>query len=167
MIRDAKPEDAPEIAAIYNRAVRETTAIWNEIEVDALNRVEWMMARQEAGLPVLVLEEAGAVTGYASYGPFRAFDGYRATVEHSVYIRHDRRGGGRGRALLQALIDYARAEERHVIVAAIEAENAPSIALHEKLGFTTIGTMPQVGQKFGRWLDLTLMQLLLDDRSQP
>jgi len=167
MIRDATPEDAPEIAAIYNAAVRETTAIWNEIEVDALNRAEWMIARQEAGLPVLVLDEGGVVCGYASYGPFRAFDGYRATVEHSVYIRADRRGGGRGKALLQALIDYARAEERHVMVAAIEAGNTASIALHEKLGFESIGIMPQVGQKFGRWLDLALLQLVLDDRAQP
>lgn len=167
MIRDATPEDAPEIAAIYNRAVRETTAIWNEVEVDALNRAEWLMARQEAGLPVLVLDEGGVVAGYASYGPFRAFDGYRATVEHSVYVRHDRRGGGRGKALLKALIDYARAEERHVMVAAIEAGNTASIALHEKLGFEAVGTMAQVGQKFGRWLDLALLQLVLDDRTQP
>jgi len=167
MIRDATPEDAPEIAEIYNAAVRGTTAIWNEIEVDALNRAEWMITRQEAGLPVLVLDEGGVVCGYASYGPFRAFDGYRATVEHSVYIRADRRGGGRGKALLQALIDYARAEERHVMVAAIEAGNTASIALHEKLGFESIGVMPQVGQKFDRWLDLALLQLVLDDRAQP
>jgi len=167
MIRDAELEDAEAIAAIYNTAVRETTAIWNEVEVDALNRAEWMMARQEQGLPVLVLEEDGMITGYASYGPFRAFDGYRATVEHSVYVRVDRRGGGRGRALLRALIDYARAEERHVMIGAIEAGNTASIALHEKLGFQMIGTLPQVGQKFGRWLDLTLMQLTLDDRESP
>lgn len=167
MIRDAEPEDAEAIAAIYNTAVRETTAIWNDVEVDALNRAEWLMARQAQGLPVLVLDEGGVVTGYASYGPFRAFDGYRATVEHSVYIRADRRGGGRGKALLNALIDYARAEERHVLVGAIESGNTASIALHARLGFQEIGVMPQVGQKFGRWLDLTLMQLTLDDRESP
>lgn len=167
MIRDATPEDAPEIAAIYNTAVRETTAIWNEVVVDALNRAEWIVARQGSGFPVLVLEEAGRVTGYASYGPFRPHDGYRATVEHSVYVRADRRGTGRGRALLQALIDHARAEERHVMVGAIEAGNSASIALHEKLGFQRVGVMAQVGQKFGRWLDLALLQLVLDERAQP
>lgn len=167
MIRDAKPDDAEEIAKIYNQAVRETTAIWNEVEVDALNRAEWLMARQAQGLPVLVLDEGGTITGYASYGPFRAFDGYRATVEHSVYVRTDRQGGGRGRALLSALIDYARAEERHVMIAAIEAGNAGSIALHERLGFRAVGVLPQVGQKFGRWLDLSLMQLVLDGRESP
>ena len=167
MIRDATPEDAGAIVAIYNTAVRETTAIWTEVEVDALNRAEWLLGRQALGFPVLVLEEAGMVLGYASYGPFRPHDGYRGTVEHSVYVRADRRGAGRGKALLQALIDYARAEERHVMVAAIEAGNTGSIALHERLGFQRVGVMAQVGQKFGRWLDLALMQLVLDDRVQP
>lgn len=167
MIRDAAPEDAEAIAAIYNDAVRNSTAIWNDVVVDTANRVDWIAARQNAGFPVLVLEEAGAVTGYASYGPFRAFDGYRETVEHSVYVRQDHRGGGRGRALMEALIAHARADNRHIMVAAIEAGNTSSIALHEKLGFAAVGTMPEVGQKFGRWLDLALLQLKLDDRTQP
>lgn len=167
MIRDATAEDADALAAIYNDAVLNTTAIWNDVTVDRTNRVDWLTARQSAGLPVLVLEEAGEVTGYASYGPFRSFDGYRETVEHSVYVRSDRRGGGRGRALMEQLIAYARAEGRHVIVAAIEAGNSASIGLHERLGFVPVGTMPQVGQKFGRWLDLALLQLVLDDRAAP
>lgn len=116
---------------------------------------------------MLVLEEGAKVVGYASYGPFRAFDGYRGTVEHSVYVRTDLRGGGRGRALLSALILRARAQGLHVMVAAIEAENNASIILHQRLGFAAVGLMPQVGQKFGRWLDLLLMQLRLDDRPQP
>lgn len=167
MIRPATPADAPAIAAIYNDAVRATTAIWNEVEVDAANRIDWMRARQAAGLPVLVLDEGGAIAGYASFGPFRAFDGYRGTVEHSVYVRSDLRGGGRGRTLMEALIDTARSSGFHVMVGAIEAGNSASIALHEKLGFTHVGTMPEVGQKFGRWLDLALLQLRLDDRPAP
>ncbi|TKD26542.1 N-acetyltransferase [Rhodobacter capsulatus] len=167
MIRDATPEDAQAIATIYNDAVRTTTAIWNEVEVNALNRVDWIEARQRAGFPVLVLEEGAKVVGYASYGPFRAFDGYRGTVEHSVYVRADLRSGGRGTALLKALIYRARAQGLHVMVAAIEAENNASIVLHQRLGFAAVGLMPQVGQKFGRWLDLLLLQLRLDDRPQP
>lgn len=167
MIRDATPEDAVEIAKIYNHAVRETTAIWNEVEVDALNRAEWLMARQAQGLPVLVLDEGGTVLGYASYGPFRPQDGFHATVEHSVYLAERARGGGRGRALMEQLIAYARAAEVHAMVAAVDAANGPSIRLHEGLGFQVIGTLPQVGQKFGKWLDLTLMQLTLDDRESP
>lgn len=167
MIRDATQADADSIAAIYNDAVRHTTAIWNEVEVTAANRVDWMRARQEAGLPVLVLLEAGRVAGYASFGPFRAFDGYRGTVEHSVYVRADLRGGGRGGQLMQALIARARAGGFHVMVGAIEAGNTASIALHRRLGFEEVGVMPEVGQKFGRWLDLALLQLRLDTRQTP
>ena len=167
MIRPATPQDAAAIAAIYNDAVRHTTAIFNEHEVDVQNRIDWMQGREAAGFPVLVLEEAGEAVGYASYGPFRPHDGYRATVEHSVYIRSDLRGGGRGKALMVALIDRAKAQGLHVMVAGIEASNEASIELHERLGFERVGVMVQVGQKFGRWLDLLLMQLRLDDRAQP
>lgn len=167
MIRDATPDDAQAIATIYNDAVRTTTAIWNEIEVTALDRVDWMKARQQAEYPVLVLEEGAKVVGYASYGPFRAFDGYRGTVEHSIYVRADLRGGGRGSALLAALIARAKAQGLHVMVAGVEAGNAGSLVLHQRLGFEAVGLMPQVGQKFGRWLDLLFLQLRLDDRPAP
>lgn len=167
MIRDATHEDAEAIAAIYNDAVVNTTAIWNEIAVDAANRQAWILARQQAGLPVLVVQIEGQVAGYSSYGPWRAFDGYRATVEHSVYVDPAFRGRGLGRALMQALIAYARAAEVHVMIAAIEAGNAPSIALHRDLGFSAPQILPQVGQKFGRWLDLAFMQLQLDERPEP
>ena len=93
----AEDADAEGIAAIYNDAVETTTAIWNEITVDAANRRDWMAARRAAGYPVLVVvDPAGAVAGYASFGDWRAFDGYRHTVEHSVYVRADVRGGGIG-----------------------------------------------------------------------
>lgn len=167
MIREATAHDAEAIAAIYNDAVRNSTAIWNDVVVDVPNRADWIAAHQRDGAPVLVLEEAGEVVGYATYGAFRPHDGYRETIEHSVYVRADKRGGGRGRMLLQALIAEARARGPHVMVAAIEAGNTASIRLHEKMGFQTIGVMPQVGQKFGKWLDLALLQLRLDDRAQP
>lgn len=168
-IRDAIDTDADAIAAIYNDAVINTTAIWNEVTVDADNRVAWMADRRRLGYPVLVaVDDAdGSVIGYASFGDWRAFDGYRHTVEHSVYVRRDRRGGGVGQALLLALIDRARAIGKHVMVAAIEAGNTPSIALHEKNGFRRTGLMPQVGMKFGRWLDLAFLQIILDDRPLP
>lgn len=167
MIRAATPADAAAIAAIYNDAVANTTAIWNEVTVDAANRVDWMAARMGTGFPVLVAEVEGAVAGYASYGPWRAFDGYRLTVEHSVYVDGAFRGKGLARALMTALIERARDAGLHVMIAAIEAENRPSIALHESLGFGNAHTLRQVGQKFGRWLDLTFMDLHLDDRPKP
>lgn len=166
MIRTATPADAASIAAIYNHAVSNTTAIWNDDTVDADNRVAWMQARFAIRMPVLVWDQAG-VQGYASYGPWRAFDGYRQTVEHSVYVAPNAQGQGIGRALMEALIACARAEGLHVMVAGVDAQNAGSIALHERLGFKRTGLMPQVGQKFGRWLDLAFLQLVLDDRPAP
>lgn len=166
MIRTATPADAPAIAAIYNHAVTHTTAIWNDVSVDAENRAIWMQDRFAAGMPVLVWDQEG-VQGYASYGPWRAFDGYRQTVEHSVYVAPEAQGSGIGRRLLEALITQARADGLHVMVAGIDAQNTASIALHKRLGFTQTGLMPQVGQKFGRWLDLAFLQLALDDRPAP
>ncbi|WBG65271.1 GNAT family N-acetyltransferase [Pseudomonas citronellolis] len=167
LIRDAIPADLGALRDIYNDAVLNTTAIWNEVAIDLDNRRAWLELRAQQGFPVLVAEDAGAVVGYASYGPWRAFDGFRETVEHSVYVRADQRGKGVGPQLMQALIDRARAQGLHVMVAAIESGNAASIRLHERLGFATTGQMPQVGQKFGRWLDLTFMQLVLDGRDTP
>lgn len=162
-IRDATAADAAAICAIYNHAVRETTAIWNDVEVDAANRAAWLAERQGAGFAVLVAERAGAVLGYASYGPFRAFDGYRFTVENSVYVAGTARGAGVGRALMEALIARARQGGLHVMIAGIEAGNAASIRLHASLGFTEAGLLPQAGTKFGRWLDLLFMHLRLAD----
>lgn len=167
-IRDARAEDAAGIAVIYNDAVRHSTAIWNETIVDASNRADWMAARQAAGYPVLVaVDPDGAVLGYASFGQWRPFDGYRHTVEHSVYVRDDQRGRGVGSALMRALIARARALDIHVMVAAVDAGNADSIRLHERLGFERAGVLREVGAKFGAWLDLAFLQLRLDGRPEP
>lgn len=166
-IRYAVKEDCAAIAAIYNHAVINTAAIWNDQTVDADNRIAWFEARALLGYPVIVSEEDGVVTGYASFGDWRAFDGFRHTVEHSVYVHPDHQGKGLGLALMVRLIEEARRIGKHVMVAGIEAQNQGSIHLHQKLGFTITGQMPQVGTKFGRWLDLTFMQLQLDNRSDP
>ena len=166
-IRDARPEDIPGITDIYNHAVANTTAIWNETPVDVANRVAWQADRQRLGYPVLIATEDGQVLGYASFGDWRAFEGYRHTVEHSVYIRVDQRGRGIGESLMRALVERARKIGKHVMVAGIEAGNAGSIRLHEKLGFLQVGRLPEVGTKFGGWLDLVFMQLTLDTREVP
>lgn len=167
-IRDARPHDIHGITAIYNDAVAHSTAIWNETLVDSANRLAWLAERQRAGYPVLVVgDDADAVLGYASFGDWRAWDGYRHTVEHSVYIRADQRGKGLGEALMQALIERARAIGKHVMVAGIEAGNLGSIRLHEKLGFEQVGHLREVGAKFGTWLDLVFLQLSLDSRAAP
>ena len=160
-IRDAMHDDLPAILEIHNDAIRTTTAIWDEHEVDLDDRREWFGARRSAGLPVLVAELDGTVIGFATYGPWRPKTGYRFTVENSVYVHPDHRGRGAANALMPALIEHARAGEVHAIVAGIEAANAGSIALHEKFGFRRVALLPEVGFKFGRWLDLAYLQLSL------
>lgn len=162
LIRDAGQEDLPGILKIYNDAVANTTAIWNDQPVDLDNRRAWLSERQRQHFPVTVaLDDDGRVLGYASYGPWRAFDGYRFTVEHSVYVRNGRQNQGIGRALLEDLIKRAREADLHVLVGAIESTNHASLHLHERLGFVQVGQLPEVGRKFDRWLDLTLVQLTL------
>ncbi|MCE4058039.1 GNAT family N-acetyltransferase [Pseudomonas sp. Au-Pse12] len=167
-IRDALHADLPAIRDIYNDAVQNTTAIWNEQPVDLGNRQAWFSARQGQGYPILVIVNAEEqVLGYASFGDWRPFDGFRHTVEHSVYVRSDQRGKGLGPLLMEVLVERARSAGKHVMVAAIESGNHASIRLHERLGFISTGQMPQVGSKFGRWLDLTFMQLILNPGAQP
>jgi len=159
-IRPATETDLPAILAIYNDAVENTTAIWNEKPADLANRKAWFAERTGKGFPVLVAERDGVI-GYGSFGDFRPFDGYRVTVEHSVYVAKEARGQGAGEALLAALVAEAKRMQKHNMIGGIDASNAPSIALHVKFGFEEVGRMPGVGEKFGRPLDLVLMQKVL------
>lgn len=166
-IRDAEPGDLPTITEIHNHAVVHTTAIWNEDAVDVADRGAWLADRTGRGYPVIVAVDETGVLGYASYAQWRPHSGYRQTVEHSVYVRGDQRGRGIGTTLMTALIARARAAGIHVMIGGIESGNTASIVLHQKLGFAEVGRMPQVGAKFGRWLDLSMLQLILDDRATP
>jgi len=161
IIRDATEADLPAILEIYNDAVANTTAIWNDTQVDLANRRAWFEARGARNFPVLVADMDGEVAGYVSYGDWRAFDGFRHTVEHSVYVHPDHRGAGLGRDMMRALIRVAGERGVHVMIACVEAGNAASIRLHESLGFRNVGTFSEVGTKFGRWLDLTCLELKL------
>ncbi|MGC5248735.1 N-acetyltransferase family protein [Gordonia sp. DT219] len=168
-IRDAGIDDVDGITAIYNHAVEHTTAIWNDRLVDAADRRRWLTQRQAGRFPVLVAvepEHAGPqqVLGYVTYGPYRPHDGYRHTVEHSVYVRDDQQGRGVGSELMAALIARARESGVHVLVAGIDAANTGSIRLHERFGFSRVGLLTEVGTKFGSWLDLAFLQLTLDER---
>ncbi len=167
-IRDAVTDDAAGIKEIYNDAVANTTAIWNDIEVDTADRAAWLEDRQNSGYPVLVaVDTRGQVLGYASFGDWRSWDGYRHTVEHSVYVRSDSRGFGIGKTLMDALIERARRLGKHVMIGAIEANNEASIRLHQKFGFVEVGRLREVGTKFGKWLDLLFFELQLDERAAP
>ncbi len=127
IIRPATEADLPAILAIYNDAVAKTTAIWNDQPVDLANRRAWFHARTAQGFPVLVAEEDALVVGYGSFGDFRPFEGYRFTVEHSVYVAEGVRRRGIASALLAALEERARELGKHVMVGGIAADNEASI----------------------------------------
>lgn len=161
LIRDATTGDLPGILEIHNEAIANSTAIWDETLADLDERRRWLDDRRADGFPVLVADVDGAVAGYASYGVWRAKSGYRYTVENSVYVHVDHHRRGIATALMTALIERARAGGIHVIVASVESSNTTSVALHERFGFRIVAQMPEVGRKFGRWLDMTYLQLTL------
>jgi phosphinothricin acetyltransferase len=125
------------------------------------NREAWFDAKRTAGFPVLAAIDPSGVVGFGTFGEFRSWPGYRYSVEHSVHVRADCRGRGVGRALVQALLQEAAGMQKHIMIAGIDAQNVTSVALHEKLGFQVVGELKEVGFKFGRWLDLKLMQRLI------
>lgn len=161
LIRSAVDSDLDEILAMHNAAIRDSLAIWTEIEADRADRERWLAAHDAAGHPVIVAEIDGAVAGYAAYGPWREKSGYRHTVENSVYVAEGFQRQGIARLLMVDLIELARENGIHVMIAAIEAGNLASIALHEQLGFEPPQIVREVGIKFDRWLDLAFMRLQL------
>jgi phosphinothricin acetyltransferase len=162
---DAVDGDVEGILAIYNDVIATSTAVFSELPVTLDDRAAWVAARREQGYPVLVVRDDSGVAGFGSFGDFRTWPGYRFTVEHSVHVRADRRGEGIGRALVEALVERAEALGKHVMIAGVDSDNTASLALHERLGFVVVARMPQVARKFDRWLDLVLLERILDERS--
>lgn len=168
IIRPATENDLPALLDLHNLAIRDIDWMWIEKPETLAAREAWFADRQRSGFPVIVAaDEDDKVLGYASYGTFRGREGYDLTVEHSVYLFPEARGKGTGKALLAEIIDLARKDGRHAMVAIIDAENTLSIKLHEQFGFIHSGVMPQLGKKRGRWRDQVAMYLLLDDREAP
>ena len=159
ILRQAVDADLDAILAIHNDAILHSTALWTDTVVERGDREEWLATRTAAGDAVLVAIENDEVAGFASYAQWRARYGYRNTVEDSVYIAAPYQGRGFGRALLVELIEHARGAGHHVMLADIESGNAASIRLHESLGFVEAGRLREIGTKFDRWLDLTILQL--------
>ena len=157
-VRDADETHLPEILAIYNDVMATSTAIFSDQPSTLDERTGWFRARRAQGYPVLVAVEGERVLGYASFGDFRSWPGYRHTVEHSVHVAAVVRGSGVGAALMARLIPRAAALGKHVMVAGIDASNEASIRFHERLGFERVGLLREVGCKFGRWLDLAFLQ---------
>jgi L-amino acid N-acyltransferase YncA len=166
-IRLAGEDDLPDILRIYNQAIEKTTAVFEYRPHTIEMRREWFRAKQAASLPVLVADESRTVKGFASYGPFRAWPAYKYSVELSVYVDEASRGHGIGGGLVQRVLTHARDHDLHVVMAGITSDNAVSLRLHEKLGFTEVAHIREVGYKFGRWLDLKFLQIVLDGPQRP
>jgi L-amino acid N-acyltransferase len=165
LVRDATDDDLVAITALYNQHITTRTNEWTEREHTVDGRRAWLDAKRSGDdpdrWPVLVAEVDGAVVGVASYGDFRdstAREGNRFTVEHSVHVAEAVHGRGIGRALIDALVEHARAAGLHTMMGSIDSENSESLAFHERLGFVEVGRMPEIGRKFDRWLTLVFVQ---------
>jgi phosphinothricin acetyltransferase len=166
-IRSATENDLPALLDIYNHVILHTTAVYSYRPHTMEARKEWYATKLKDGYPVFVAEEDGRVVGFSSYGPFRAWPAYKYTIENSVYVAEDQRGKGIGKLLIQPLIDAARHQGYHAIIASIDASNESSLRLHRSFGFEEVAQFRQVGYKFGRWLDLKFLELLLPTPAAP
>lgn len=156
-IRQAVAGDAAVIAAIWAPVIRDTTITFTDAVKSPQEVAALIAARDACGWPFLLAEASGSVLGFATYAPFRAGPGYARTMEHSVILAPEARGRGVGRALMTALLDHARAGGVHSLWAGVSGENAAGIAFHVAVGFRHVATLPEVGFKFGRFIDLVLM----------
>ena len=157
MIRPAEARDAGAVAEIWNHYIANTAVTFNS-SVKPVEDVAALIAEREA---FLVAEVDGAVAGFATWGQFRGGIGYRYTIENTILLRPNAGGKGLGRALMEALCAAAKAKGHHSIWAGVSGENPEGVAFHAALGFTQIARLPEVGHKFGRWMDLVLMQRML------
>lgn len=170
IVRDAVPADVAAIVELYNALIPTSTVTWTETLQTVAERSCWFDEQQRQGFPVLVAQHGDAVVGFSSYGHFRGagwWPGYRFSVEHTIHVQEAHWGSSVGRLLIEELVERARSAGKHVLVGAIDGDNEASIRFHERLGFTEVARMPEVGCKFGRWLDLVLVQRLVDRRSAP
>jgi L-amino acid N-acyltransferase YncA len=164
IIRPATGADLPFVTEIYDREVREGTATFELDPPDLAEMTRRFRSLMDGGFPYLAAEVDGRVVGYAYAGPYRPRPAYRFTVENSVYLHPSTHRRGIGLQLMQRLlVECVQRGYRQMIAVIGDSANAGSIGLHTRLGFQMIGTHPNVGLKFGRWLDTVMMQLPLGD----
>ena len=161
IIRAATINDIPALLAIVNYNILNTSAIYDYEPKSLPEMQQWFRDKQNGGWPVLIAETNGQMEGYATYGTFRFKEGYKFTIEHSVYVSHEHNGKGIGGKLLEELIVLAKEQGYHTMIGCIDADNGGSIAFHKKYGFTEAGLLKESAFKFDKWLDLLFMQLIL------
>lgn len=164
IIRSAIEKDLDAILTIYNDAILNTTAVYDYNPHTPKMRFDWFIDKKAHNFPVLVAEKDGIVGGFATYGPFRNWAAYQHTAEHSVYVHPDFRGQGIAKLLLKRIIETAQSNGVHTLIAGIDSDNAVSIYLHQQFGFKEVALFHEVGYKFGRWLNLQCLQLILGEK---
>lgn len=161
-LKECTEKQLSEILEIFNEAILNSTALYDYKTRSMDTMQSWYVDKQRGNYPIIgVFDKDNVLLGFATYGQFRVRPAYKYTVEHSVYVRSDKRGHGLGKALLQEIIIKAEEQSFHVMVGVIDASNEISLKLHEKEGFEFVGIMKQVGYKFGKWLDASFYQLIL------
>ncbi|MBS1916960.1 MAG: N-acetyltransferase [Bacteroidetes bacterium] len=166
-IRLAKEADLPAILSIYNDVILNTTAVFEYKPHTLEMRKAWFDSKTKDGIPVFIAEENGRILGLSTFGPFRAWAAYKYSVENSVYVAAGERGRGVAKLLMPPMINAAKEKQMHVIIASIEATNEASLHLHKSFGFEEVAHFKQVGYKFGKWLDLKFLELILDTPENP
>ncbi len=160
-IRLAEPRDAEAIRAIYDLEVLESTVTFDLVPRTPDQQREWLVEHSGGHPAIVAVDDAGVVLGFGSLSPYKERPAYFPTVEDSVYVHRERRGGGVGRALLAELVRLAQTYGYHSVVARIVGGHDASISLHARLGFELVGVEREVGRKLGRWLDVVVMQRML------
>jgi len=160
-IRRAQRTDVPAMREIFNEVLRNSNSIYREEEVTLEERYAWFDEKLEHGFPIFGAYEGDHLIGYAGYGTWRAAQGYRKSVELTIYVDQKRRGKGIGSKLMQTIIEHAKADGYHVMIGAIDAANQQSIEFHKRFGFVEVARMPEVALKNDQWLTLVFMQKLL------
>ena len=161
IIRQARPSDATAIAHIYNEAILTTVATFDTEPKTAEERARWLASHDDRH-PILVAEVDGAVVGWASLTEWSDRPAYADTAESSFYVHSTHRGRGIGRKLKEAIVDHARRLGYHTLIARITAGSIESLHLNESTGYVHVGTLKEVGRKFGRLLDVHILQKILD-----
>jgi phosphinothricin acetyltransferase len=163
LIRKATKNDIQKILEIINHEILNSTVVYDYDARTYDEQVKWFEKKKQEGFPVFVATDNSEVIGYGTYGIFRAFQGFKYSVEHSIYIHKNGRGKGTGKLLLAHLIKTAKEQNYHVMIAGVDASNKASVQFHEKFGFNTVGVFKEVGFKFDKWLDLHFLQLTLKE----
>lgn len=161
LLREAEEKDLARIVEIYNESVRSSTATFDLSEESIESRRRWFEEHQSNDLPIFVIEKDSSVIGWCSFSYYHSRCAYRQTVEPSIYLDASYRKQGYGKQLMNRLMTAAAEKGYHAIVALVCSENEASIKLAQYFGFEIVGRLKEVGYKFDRWLDVSILQKVL------